>query len=484
MVTGSKNKLSYQWRLFLLLLLFAGVLIGCFVAFQYGRERRYKSDGLDARLQLLNIRLLDALGEGVTPQRFYERHRSDFDGLRLTVIARSGEVLYDSEERSGARYMPNHSKRSEVAGALAHGTGYTIRRHSGSVPREYFYSAMAGDSLIVRTALPYSWSLREVLAVDRHFIWFVLLVTCMMCLLGWLVTRRLGQNISRLRNFAGILDSGGDVSGVEPFPDDELGEISNHIVTLYSRLQRASADLEREHTIAIHEEQEKIRIKKQLTNNINHELKTPVSSIRGYLETILTNPDMEERVRRSFIEKSYAQTERLQRLLQDIAAVTRLDEASHLIEREEVTLNAIVEDIASDLAFRGEGSRFALRCNFDGPLTLRGNATLLHSIFRNLTDNALAYSGGSEIVVDLLSSDANGYLIRFANNGVGVEEKHLEHLFERFYRIDKGRSRKMGGTGLGLSIVKNAVLFHGGAIEARNREGGGLEFLFSLRKDS
>lgn len=483
MVTGSKHRLSYQRRLFLVFVAFSWVLIACFVAFQYGREKRYKTDGLDARLQLLNSRLLGALDDGVPPARFYERHCGTFEGLRLTVIAPTGEVLYDSREGDRASRMPNHLARKEVADALARGTGYTVHRLSESAPGEYFYSAMAGDGVIVRTALPYDWSLREVLSVDRHFIWFILLVTCSMSLLGWFATRRLGQNISRLRNFAGVLDRGGDVSDVGPFPNDELGEISNHLVTLYSRLQRASADLEREHTIAIREEQEKIRIKKQLTNNINHELKTPVSSIRGYLETILTNPTMDEAVRMDFIGKSYTQTERLQRLLQDIATVTRMDEAGHLIEREEVTINAIVEEIASDLCFSPAGN-FVLHCNFSRPLKLRGNATLLHSVFRNLTDNAVAYSGGKEIDIDLLSEDAAGYLFRFADDGVGVEEKHLEHLFERFYRIDKGRSRKLGGTGLGLAIVKNAVLFHGGTIEVRNREGGGLEFLFTLRKDS
>ncbi len=113
-----------------------------------------------------------------------------------------------------------------------------------------------------------------------------------------------------------------------------------------------------------------------------------------------------------------------------------------------------------------------------------GNQMLLYSIFCNLIDNAIAYSGGRRVFVDLVNVDDTHYHFLVRDNGIGVESRHLTHLFERFYRVDKGRSRKAGGTGLGLSIVKNAVLFHGGQIEARAARGGGLEFYFSLKKVS
>jgi len=111
-----------------------------------------------------------------------------------------------------------------------------------------------------------------------------------------------------------------------------------------------------------------------------------------------------------------------------------------------------------------------------------GNEDLLRSIFVNLIDNSFAYSGGRDIFIDYLGKECGAYMFSFSDNGIGVEEDHLPHLFERFYRVDKGRSRKMGGTGLGLSIVKNSVLIHGGHIEVRNRVDGGLEFVFSIHK--
>ena len=480
MATALKSRLSYHRRLFLLLLAFSWTLVACFVLFQYGREKLFKAEQLNGQLQLFNMRLLDALEEGLSPEAFIASHDEPFEELRVTLIARSGQVLFDNSLDS----LPsaNHLDRPEVIDALAHGTGYIIRRHSASTHLNYFYSAMSGDTCIVRTAVPYDVSLSEVLAADRGFLWFMLGITLLMSIAGYFATRRLGHNISRLNDFAERAERGERIDDFNPFPHDELGEISNHIIQLYARLQRTTADRDREHALALHEEQEKIRIKKQLTNNINHELKTPVAAIQGYLETLLANPQIDERRRREFLEKSAAQTERLRRLLSDVATITRMDEASQLIQKEPVVLNDLIDEVADEMALRPEEQRLRVNIDFPKRVEIQGNPALLGSIFRNLADNAAAYSGGRDIYIRLLDDTPEECTILFADNGIGVGEEHLPHLFERFYRVDKGRSRKLGGTGLGLAIVKNAVMIHGGTISARNRDRGGLEFLFTLRK--
>lgn len=479
MVTVSRIRFSYHRRLFLLLLTFAWTLVGCFVAFQYGREKRFKAEQLDTRLQLLNLRVLDALAGGVRPDEAVTRYGGAFPELRVTLVGLDGQVRFDTSSDS---LTANHLDRPEIVRALACGTGYTIRRHSQSTDRNYFYSAMRGDGVVIRMAVPYSVSLREVLAADRGFLWFMLGSTLLMSVLAYFATRRLGHNITRLDDFARRAERGERFDGSEPFPDDELGSISNHIVRLYARLQRTAADRDREHAAALHEEQEKIRIKKQLTNNINHELKTPVAAIQGYLETLIAHPELPEELRRSFLEKSYAHSERLRRLLLDVSTVTRMDEASWLIGREPVVLNDLLDELVADMRLRPAAGRMDVVCDFPERVEVEGNPALLGSIFRNLADNAAAYSGGSEITIRLVENTPESCTILFADNGSGVPEEHLPHLFERFYRIDKGRSRKMGGTGLGLSIVRNAVSFHGGSISVRNRVTGGLEFCFSLRK--
>lgn len=126
--------------------------------------------------------------------------------------------------------------------------------------------------------------------------------------------------------------------------------------------------------------------------------------------------------------------------------------------------------------------RFTLHSDFKEDVVINGNISLIASIFRNLTENAISYSGGKNIYISLVKNNNRFCKIRFEDDGSGVEEDKLSHIFERFYRVDKGRSRKKGGTGLGLTIVHHAVQFHGGSIVASNRKNGGLILEFTLRK--
>jgi len=483
MATASRRRLPYHWRLFLLLLTFSWVLVAALVAFHYGREKHFKAELLNDRLQLVNTRLADALLAGASPAAAAAAERARMEGLRITLIDPDGRVRFDTEE--DAARMPNHLGRREVAAAAAEGEGFTTRRLSESLRATYFYAALRlPDGRIVRSALPHTVSLAGVLRADSRFLWFMLGVTLLVSAAGFLATRRLGHSILRLREFSERAGRDEPLDSVGPFPHDELGDISSHIIRLYARLQRTTADRDREHALALHEQQEKIRIKKQLTNNINHELKTPVAAIQGYLETLLDNPGLGAEKRTAFLEKSCAQVARLRSLLADISTVTRMDEASQLIRKERVVLNDIVDEIRADMQLRPEGQRLRVNCDFPYPLEMEGSPSLLGSVFRNLADNAAAYSGGRDIFIRLLDNSPEQYTLQFADNGIGVEEEHLPHIFERFYRIDKGRSRKLGGTGLGLAIVKNAVMMHGGTISVRNSERGGLEFTFTLHKHS
>ncbi|MDY3268471.1 MAG: ATP-binding protein [Phocaeicola sp.] len=233
----------------------------------------------------------------------------------------------------------------------------------------------------------------------------------------------------------------------------------------------------------ITQEEEQARLKRQLTQNIAHELKTPVSSIQGYLETILSNPNISPENTKVFLERSYAQSNRLTTLLRDISVLTRMDEAPDMVERENVDLSKIVNNIINEVALSLEEKDIRVINLIPDKLIVNGNHSLLYSIFRNLTDNAIAYAGtGIQITINCFREDENFYYFSFSDTGIGVAEEHLNRLFERFYRVDKGRSRKMGGTGLGLAIVKNAVVFHGGTIFAKNAPNGGLEFVFTLQK--
>jgi len=479
---ASVIKLSYHKRLFLLLIAFSWTIILCFMEFQYLREKQYKSEFLSAQLQLYNRHLLETVEEGLPYEEYINSHEKPFDDLRISIINLSGAVVYDNLISLDS--LDNHSNRPEIVAALKNGSGYHIGRYSASDGHEYFYSATKGTRAIVRTAIPYSATLRELLKADWTFLGIMISISLAMSVLAYFATRRLGMNIERLNRFAAKAEKGEAIKEDEMFPNDELGSISNHIVQLYTQWQQTIKDRDMAHEAAMHEEQEKIRIKRQLTNNINHELKTPVASIQVCLETLLSGISLSEEKRLELLERCYSNNERLRRLLGDVSLITRMEDGSQLIKKEKVVINHIIEEIADELDMMPEDERLALHCDFSEQVIIDGNLSLIGSIFRNLTENSIAYSEGKNIYISLLENNDTECRIRFEDDGCGVEEVQLSRLFERFYRVDKGRSRQKGGTGLGLSIVKHAVQFHGGTITAINRPDGGLRFDFSLSKQS
>ena len=225
------------------------------------------------------------------------------------------------------------------------------------------------------------------------------------------------------------------------------------------------------------------QMRRELTQNIAHELKTPVASILGYTDTILDNPQMTPETQRQFIERTNAQAHRLTALLQDISTLNRMDFAAHQLTMERTDVSAIVGDIVQETVIALEKRRMTLNNCLPPHIVIKGNPSLIYSIFRNLVDNAINYAGeGTTVDISAEQTD-DSWTFCFSDNGVGIAPEHLPRIFERFYRIDKSRSRSIGGTGLGLAIVKNAVLLHGGTITARLAETGGLEFVFTLKKE-
>ena len=223
-------------------------------------------------------------------------------------------------------------------------------------------------------------------------------------------------------------------------------------------------------------------IKQQMTSNIAHELKTPVTSVLGYLET-LRQRDVPEETRNYFIERAHAQALRLTYLIEDISSLTKIEEAGESFSLEPVKIREIVNEVHEHLRARLNAHHIAVNIELPKKMVISGNISLLYSIFYNLFDNAIKY-GGENIEINLINylEDKKFYYLSFANTGNSIDDSHLPRIFERFYRVDDGRSRQTGGTGLGLSIVKNAVELHRGRITARTYKEGGVEFLFSLRK--
>ena len=581
--------LTFSRKLFLSVITLFIAFAACFMLLQYQREKSYKTELLNMQLQNYNEQLYEYMvdaGSVDSLKNYIMTHM--IPNLRVTIITPEGKVIFDSTDKNLEEFQ-NHSSRKEVQDALMYGSGYAINRFSESIDgEEFFYSAkyFPKHRIILRSALPYNVSLTEHLEADMGYVWFTILICIVLMIIFYRFTYKLGKSITNLQQFALKADKNEpiDMDILRTFPKNELGEISQHIITIYKRLHRAKEALyiEREKLIshlqtsheglgvftkerkeilvnslftqyinnisdrnlsstneiftipelkpiieflnknegnyskeekrtALHlnknartftieciifqdlsfeisinditQEEEQARLKRQLTQNIAHELKTPVSSIQGYLETILSNPNIPKETVKTFLERSYAQSNRLTTLLRDISVLTRMDEAPEMMEREAVNLSLVVENIINEVNLGLEEKHIKVINLMPQALMINGNHSLLYSIFRNLMDNAIAYAGTNiHITINCFREDDTFYYFSFSDSGIGVEEEHLTRLFERFYRVDKGRSRKLGGTGLGLAIVKNAVLFHGGTIFAKNAPNGGLEFVFTLQK--
>ncbi len=248
------------------------------------------------------------------------------------------------------------------------------------------------------------------------------------------------------------------------------------------RLEQMADEANRLRLEATEAERRNRQLKQEMTSNIAHELKTPVSSIRGYLEILLSDKPVEDDRRRYFLDRCFRQTLRLSDLIQDVSIINKLEESADLFPRMEVDATEVAKEAIGDLADKAAAAGITIQNNLP-TMPLDGNHELLYCIFRNLVENSIAYAGSNiNIVLETYKDSPDHYFIHYYDTGKGVADEYLSRLFDRFVRIDEGRSRQNGGTGLGLSIVKHSVLFHGGEIYARNREGGGLEYYFSLKK--
>lgn len=223
-------------------------------------------------------------------------------------------------------------------------------------------------------------------------------------------------------------------------------------------------------------------LKQEMTNNIAHELRTPVASLRAYLETLQEHNIPAEK-QEQFIDRAYQQSIRLSNLIEDVSLISKIEETSSQFTREQVNLSQLINEVRIDLSDKLINNDVKLEMSINENLTVNGNYTLLYSIFRNLIDNSISYGGQHiEIHINNYMEDDRYLYFSYYDTGKGVEEQYLNRLFERFYRVNEGRTRDTGGSGLGLSIVKNAILFHKGEIQVKNKINAGLEFLFTLKK--
>ncbi len=482
---GLRRKISYQWQLFIPLVATLWIIIFGMAFWQFHNESKYREAQLREQLSLINARIIAAYKTDDDPIKFvdfvckYYRDNPLYDLLRVSV--------YQDGELQRAWSEPIGLSDSEIEQEQ----GFTRTPEIDRTPDDaragdkYFYynvSTSEDGHIKVYTALPIDNDILSAALPSSNIFWVFLALALAMTVLSYISTRYFGRNITILRTIAERAATDPTFIPAMDYPHDELGDISRQIIHMYNERSHAIERLNREHAVALHAIEEKARAKRQLTNNINHELRTPIGVIKGYLDTILENPDMDEGSRTHFLRKASEHVDRLVNLIADVSAITRLEEGGELISTEELNYHDIAYTIASDMEESGSLGHMVFRQDIALDCCVMGNFNLLSGMIINLCKNSASYSKGSMCELIQTGEDEKFYYFEFRDNGTGVADEHLPHLFERFYRIDSGRSRKSGGTGLGLPIVQNTVLAHGGKIEVANGELGGLAFRFSLPK--
>ncbi len=402
-------------------------------------------------------------------------------GARMSVIERTGRVVFDSAiPRDSLRSLENHAFRPEVQAARVRGTG-SDRRVSQSTGQEYVYVARRltmpdGHPLtggVLRLALPAA----DMQALDTQvqlIVWTLgFIVVVIVALVSLRIAGKITRPIQHIAETAAVITQGDLTARVEERGGDEIASLAAGINEMARTL---GADLERQRKLE--------RVRTEFLGNVSHELRTPIFSIQGYLETLMDGAVDDPAVNREFLGKAHSHAERLNALLNDLIEISRIESGEMKMSFRWFPLNQFLEAVEEDMRPLADRKQIVLTTEYPAVPDLRvwGDRERLKQVMANLIENAVKYTeaGGNVRVGVALEQDQAS--ISVSDSGIGIPEEHHRRIFERFYRVDKDRSRDVGGTGLGLAIVKHIVEAHGGTISVSSEPAKGSVFTFTVKR--
>ena len=365
------------------------------------------------------------------------------EDLRITLIDEDGTVFMDTNADIGG--MGNHGERPEIKQAFLEGEGRDVRR-SETLERSTFYYAMRlkdGDILRVAKETGSIYSMFFDAIPSLMLIAVILFAFC--ALLAHFLTKSFIAPIEKVaKNLDGQVDVG-DYKELTPF-----------LVTI-----------QEQHKNII----KSAKMRQDFTANVTHELKTPLTSISGYAELIESGMTGEKETRR-FAKEIHRNAKRLIRLINDILQLSELDTRETTLETEQLNLYGMAATCVEMLKINAEPNQVKLSVKGKSAW-IEGNRSMIEELLYNLCSNAIRYNKPNGTVEVSVDKTEEGVLLQVADTGIGIPEKHQERIFERFYRVDKSRSKERGGTGLGLAIVKHIVAEHGAKMTLESEEGVG-----------
>ena len=391
----------------------------------------------------------------------------DGNNSRLTVIDLDGTVVADTQAQMDE--MDNHLDREEIQDALEKGSGYA-RRRSDTLDEGMLYVAYRSKNadVILRAAVPYS-GFQQYLPLFFPASALSLLVAVVG---SFIVTTRLVSSITKpLQDISKeMLKVKGDYTELnfEHCQYPEINVIADTTMKMSKNVKDYLNQIEKERMI-----------RQEFFSNASHELKTPITSIQGYAELLESGMIQDESTKADFASRVKKEAVRMTGLINDILMISRLEAKEAEVTFSDVRVSVLLEEIIDSLKPQAAEAQVFVHVDCQ-PLMIHANLQQMRELLTNLISNAIKYNRpGGQVWINIRETDGQ-MVIRVKDNGVGIPSDSLDRIFERFYRVDKGRSRKQGGTGLGLSIVKHIVNFYHGTIHVSSEPDMGSEFTVFL----
>lgn len=385
---------------------------------------------------------------------------------RLTMISSDGEVLYDNFDDS---INENHLQREEIKEASKNGTGSSVR-YSETMEQNYLYVAEydAQEQTYVRLAMPFSGvSQSALMLLPSFFIAFVIAFFFV-----WLMSKRMADSILKpLQEISAVIrkaDFGKEKIEFQNYSYSELQEITDALQTMNNQIAKNLENLEREK-----------QIRQEFFTNASHELKTPLTSIRGYSELLrqhaITDPDQIDHCLDCVLKES----DHMTKLINDILTISKLEAKDYVVQKSHIKLKDLLENVLNSLSVQAKAMNLDIDASCEN-VTVYANLDHIQGILYNLISNAIKYNKPNGKIIIIIKERLDNILIKVMDTGIGISKEDQEKVFQRFYRVDKQRSKIVAGTGIGLAIVKHIVQFYNGSILLKSKENEGTSIEISL----
>lgn len=376
---------------------------------------------------------------------------------RITLISADGNVIFDNQAE--IEDLDNHAGREEIKQAVQTGRGISSRYSNTLTEKTLYYAVRLSDNSILRIAARQYTVVAILLGLLQPIFIIVTVALILTAVLSSRVARAIIEPVNQL-----------------DLEHPENNETYNELAPLLRKISKQKATINRQ----MAELKKRDNIRREFTANVSHELKTPLTSISGFAE-LMKNGGVPDEIAADFSKSIYEEAQRLISLVNDIIKISELDEKSISLKSERVDLYELSEEIIARLQSEAKKKNVAFSL-IGSQAEITGTRKILDEIIYNLCDNAIKYNRENGRVDVVLNSTGSKVYLTVRDTGIGIPREHQARIFERFYRVDKSHSKKVGGTGLGLAIVKHGALYHNADIRLESKEGEGTSITVSFDK--